>query len=65
MVSERYAGATTAHEGAWMSARRAATLALRPDAYVYAAAPAGAPLSPPPSGFTPSAAPRPTRTITQ
>ncbi|MEV5900929.1 bifunctional 3-(3-hydroxy-phenyl)propionate/3-hydroxycinnamic acid hydroxylase [Streptomyces sp. NPDC052127] len=50
---------------AWMSARRAATLALRPDAYVYAAAPAGAPLSPPPSGFTPSAAPRPTRTITQ
>lgn len=31
-----------------------ATLALRPDAYVYAAAPVGAQLPPPPAGFTPA-----------
>ena len=37
----------------WMAERRAASLALRPDAYVYAAAPAGAPLPPPPAGFSP------------
>ncbi len=36
----------------WMRRHGAATLALRPDAYVYAAAPAGALLPPPPQGFT-------------
>ncbi|MBD9730945.1 bifunctional 3-(3-hydroxy-phenyl)propionate/3-hydroxycinnamic acid hydroxylase [Streptomyces althioticus] len=39
----------------WMREHRASTLALRPDAYVYAAAPAGAPLPPPPAGFAPAA----------
>ncbi|MEU7212640.1 bifunctional 3-(3-hydroxy-phenyl)propionate/3-hydroxycinnamic acid hydroxylase [Streptomyces sp. NPDC044989] len=39
----------------WMREHRAATLALRPDAYVYAAAPAGAQLPPPPAGFAPEA----------
>ncbi|WP_460073203.1 bifunctional 3-(3-hydroxy-phenyl)propionate/3-hydroxycinnamic acid hydroxylase [Streptomyces sp. YKOK-I1] len=43
----------------WLTAHRAATLALRPDAYVYAAAGPGAPLPPPPAGF----APTPYRTI--
>ncbi|MFE6178470.1 bifunctional 3-(3-hydroxy-phenyl)propionate/3-hydroxycinnamic acid hydroxylase [Streptomyces sp. NPDC056464] len=38
----------------WMTERRAATLALRPDAYVYAAAPSGARLPPPPAGFAPT-----------
>ncbi|WP_405487361.1 bifunctional 3-(3-hydroxy-phenyl)propionate/3-hydroxycinnamic acid hydroxylase [Streptomyces sp. NBC_00096] len=38
----------------WLDRRRAATLALRPDAYVYAAAPAGARLPPPPPGFAPA-----------
>ncbi|MFF4269879.1 bifunctional 3-(3-hydroxy-phenyl)propionate/3-hydroxycinnamic acid hydroxylase [Streptomyces sp. NPDC001536] len=38
----------------WMTKHGATTLALRPDAYVYAAASAGAPLPPPPLGFTPS-----------
>jgi 3-(3-hydroxy-phenyl)propionate hydroxylase len=37
----------------WLTEHRAATLALRPDAYVYAAARAGAQLPPPPAGFTP------------
>ncbi|MFE7674658.1 bifunctional 3-(3-hydroxy-phenyl)propionate/3-hydroxycinnamic acid hydroxylase [Streptomyces albidoflavus] len=37
----------------WMTRHGAATLALRPDAYVYAAAPAGAVLPPPPRGFAP------------
>jgi 3-(3-hydroxy-phenyl)propionate hydroxylase len=46
----------------WLTAHRAATLALRPDAYVYAAAPTGAPLPPPPAGFAP--APRPSASIT-
>ncbi|MEV7385540.1 MULTISPECIES: bifunctional 3-(3-hydroxy-phenyl)propionate/3-hydroxycinnamic acid hydroxylase [unclassified Streptomyces] len=36
---------------AWLAGHRATTVALRPDAYVYAAAPAGAPLPPPPAGF--------------
>ncbi|MEU9265955.1 bifunctional 3-(3-hydroxy-phenyl)propionate/3-hydroxycinnamic acid hydroxylase [Streptomyces sp. NPDC048251] len=40
---------------AWLAAHRVAGLALRPDAYVYAAAPAGAPLPPPPAGFAPAA----------
>ena len=40
---------------AWLAEHRTATLALRPDAYVYAAAPAGAPLPPPPTGFAPTA----------
>jgi 3-(3-hydroxy-phenyl)propionate hydroxylase len=35
----------------WMAEHRAAALALRPDAYVYAAAPDGAALPPPPDGF--------------
>ncbi|MGW1786359.1 FAD-dependent monooxygenase, partial [Streptomyces sp. NPDC002143] len=39
---------------AWMTQHRVATLALRPDAYVYAAAPQGAPLPPPPAGFAPA-----------
>ncbi|MEU6259440.1 bifunctional 3-(3-hydroxy-phenyl)propionate/3-hydroxycinnamic acid hydroxylase [Streptomyces sp. NPDC047043] len=46
----------------WLTGRRVATLALRPDAYVYAAAPAGAQLPPPPAGFAP--APHPTVTAT-
>ncbi|MCZ4604389.1 bifunctional 3-(3-hydroxy-phenyl)propionate/3-hydroxycinnamic acid hydroxylase [Streptomyces sp. Lzd4kr] len=37
---------------AWLTHHRATTLALRPDAYVYAAAPAGTPLPPPPEGLT-------------
>lgn len=45
----------------WMAGHRAATLALRPDAYVYAAAPAGAQLPPPPTGFAPAS--RPTASI--
>ncbi|MCL8015641.1 bifunctional 3-(3-hydroxy-phenyl)propionate/3-hydroxycinnamic acid hydroxylase [Streptomyces sp. AS02] len=44
----------------WLTEHRVTTLALRPDAYVYAAAPAGAPLPPPPAGFAP--APHPTAT---
>ncbi|OXY92368.1 bifunctional 3-(3-hydroxy-phenyl)propionate/3-hydroxycinnamic acid hydroxylase [Streptomyces diastatochromogenes] len=47
----------------WMAERRVATLALRPDAYVYAAVPAGVQLPPPPAGFAP--APRPTTSIAQ
>ncbi|SEE70854.1 3-(3-hydroxy-phenyl)propionate hydroxylase [Streptomyces sp. 3213] len=38
----------------WMAEHRAATLALRPDAYVYAAAPTDAQLPPPPAGFAPA-----------
>ena len=38
---------------AWFAEHRAATLALRPDGYVYAAAPTGDRLPPPPHGFTP------------
>ncbi|MGW5472556.1 bifunctional 3-(3-hydroxy-phenyl)propionate/3-hydroxycinnamic acid hydroxylase [Streptomyces chartreusis] len=37
---------------AWLTHHRATTLALRPDAYVYAAAPTGTPLPPPPEGLT-------------
>ncbi|MFJ8629276.1 bifunctional 3-(3-hydroxy-phenyl)propionate/3-hydroxycinnamic acid hydroxylase [Streptomyces sp. NPDC093568] len=51
-------GAVVDHDGvlrAWLAEHRAATLALRPDAYVYAAAPAGAQLPSPPAGFTPAA----------
>ncbi|MEU5893905.1 bifunctional 3-(3-hydroxy-phenyl)propionate/3-hydroxycinnamic acid hydroxylase [Streptomyces sp. NPDC047461] len=44
----------------WMTRHGAATLALRPDAYVYAAAAEGAPLPSPPRGFTPSTTSRPT-----
>ncbi|MET9084523.1 bifunctional 3-(3-hydroxy-phenyl)propionate/3-hydroxycinnamic acid hydroxylase [Streptomyces sp. NPDC004237] len=39
---------------AWLAAHRTTTLALRPDAYVYAAAPAATPLPPPPEGFSPA-----------
>lgn len=46
----------------WMTRRGVTTLALRPDAYVYAAAAAGAQLPPPPVGFAP--APRETTSIT-
>ncbi|MCC5577625.1 bifunctional 3-(3-hydroxy-phenyl)propionate/3-hydroxycinnamic acid hydroxylase [Microtetraspora sp. AC03309] len=42
---------------AWMARHSAATVVLRPDGYVYAAAPQGAPLPPPPHGFTPAARP--------
>lgn len=49
----------------WMHRHGAATLALRPDAYVYAAARGGAPLPPPPRGFTPSTAPHPYASTTQ
>ncbi|MFJ6895805.1 bifunctional 3-(3-hydroxy-phenyl)propionate/3-hydroxycinnamic acid hydroxylase [Streptomyces hokutonensis] len=45
----------------WMAEHRVAALALRPDAYVYAAAPAGAQLPPPPAGFAPAS--RPTASI--
>ncbi|MGW1213837.1 bifunctional 3-(3-hydroxy-phenyl)propionate/3-hydroxycinnamic acid hydroxylase [Streptomyces sp. NPDC002499] len=38
----------------WLTEHRATVLALRPDGYVYAAAPAGAQLPPPPAGFTPA-----------
>lgn len=48
---------------AWLAERRAATLALRPDAYVYAAAPPGAPLPAPPAGFAPAS--HPTATTAQ
>ncbi len=44
----------------WLTEHRATTVALRPDAYVYAAAPSGGQLPPPPAGFTP--APHPTTT---
>lgn len=46
----------------WMAARRAATLALRPDSYVYSSAALGARLPPPPDGFAP--VPRRTSEIT-
>ena len=39
---------------AWMDRYGAATLALRPDGFVYAAAPAGAQLPPPPPGLAPA-----------
>lgn len=42
---------------AWRPGRGVATLALRPDAYVYAAAPAGTRLPPPPAGFAPAPPP--------
>ncbi|MFE4964404.1 peptide deformylase [Streptomyces sp. NPDC056660] len=38
----------------WLTGRRVTALALRPDAYVYAAAPAGTQLPPPPAGFAPA-----------
>ncbi|MER6220023.1 bifunctional 3-(3-hydroxy-phenyl)propionate/3-hydroxycinnamic acid hydroxylase [Streptomyces sp900105755] len=41
----------------WLAGRGVATLALRPDAYVYAAAPAGTRLPPPPAGFAPAPPP--------
>ncbi|WAZ19405.1 bifunctional 3-(3-hydroxy-phenyl)propionate/3-hydroxycinnamic acid hydroxylase [Streptomyces cinnabarinus] len=44
----------------WLRTHRATTLALRPDGYVYAAAPAATQLPPPPGGFAP--APTPART---
>ncbi len=43
----------------WMGRHRAAVLVLRPDGYVYAAAPAGALLPPPPAGFAPAGASSP------
>jgi 3-(3-hydroxy-phenyl)propionate hydroxylase len=39
---------------AWMAAHHVAALALRPDGYVYAAAPTGGQLPGPPAGFTPA-----------
>ncbi|WP_406196009.1 bifunctional 3-(3-hydroxy-phenyl)propionate/3-hydroxycinnamic acid hydroxylase [Streptomyces sp. NBC_01017] len=50
-------GAVVDDEGVllpWMTERRATILALRPDAYVYAAAPSAAQLPPPPTGFAPA-----------
>ncbi|OKJ73097.1 bifunctional 3-(3-hydroxy-phenyl)propionate/3-hydroxycinnamic acid hydroxylase [Streptomyces sp. CB02460] len=41
----------------WLTGRGVATVALRPDAYVYAAAPTGAQLPPPPAGFAPVSRP--------
>ncbi|WP_373299199.1 bifunctional 3-(3-hydroxy-phenyl)propionate/3-hydroxycinnamic acid hydroxylase MhpA [Streptomyces phaeofaciens] len=38
----------------WLTQHRVTTVVLRPDAYVYAAAPAGAQLPPPPGGFAPA-----------
>lgn len=49
----------------WMTRHGAATLALRPDAYVYAAASEGTPLPAPPRGFTPSATSRSTASTAQ
>ncbi|MGW4446666.1 bifunctional 3-(3-hydroxy-phenyl)propionate/3-hydroxycinnamic acid hydroxylase [Streptomyces sp. NPDC004682] len=49
----------------WMAGHGATTLALRPDAYVYASAPAGVPLPPPPPGFAPSLVRRPTAATAQ
>ncbi|NUP15004.1 MAG: bifunctional 3-(3-hydroxy-phenyl)propionate/3-hydroxycinnamic acid hydroxylase [Streptomyces sp.] len=46
----------------WLARRRATTVALRPDAYVYAAAPTGSQLPPPPAGFAPT--PHPTAATT-
>ncbi|MFJ5780019.1 bifunctional 3-(3-hydroxy-phenyl)propionate/3-hydroxycinnamic acid hydroxylase [Streptomyces sp. NPDC093094] len=46
----------------WLTERRVTTVALRPDAYVYAAS-AGAQLPPPPAGFAPAS--RPATTTTQ
>ncbi|MFD4600719.1 bifunctional 3-(3-hydroxy-phenyl)propionate/3-hydroxycinnamic acid hydroxylase [Streptomyces sp. NPDC058464] len=43
----------------WLAERAVTTLALRPDAYVYAAARAGAQLPPPPAGFAPTSRPAP------
>ncbi|MER7922321.1 bifunctional 3-(3-hydroxy-phenyl)propionate/3-hydroxycinnamic acid hydroxylase [Streptomyces sp. NPDC096057] len=40
----------------WLDRHRAATVVLRPDVYVYAAAPDGAQLPPPPAGFAPTPA---------
>jgi 3-(3-hydroxy-phenyl)propionate hydroxylase len=37
----------------WLTEHHVATVALRPDAYVYAGAPTGAQLPPPPAGFAP------------
>ncbi|MFE0678238.1 bifunctional 3-(3-hydroxy-phenyl)propionate/3-hydroxycinnamic acid hydroxylase [Streptomyces sp. NPDC058867] len=45
----------------WLNRHKAATVALRPDGYVYAAAPAGAQLPPPPVGFAPAPRPAPVR----
>ncbi|MGA5319062.1 bifunctional 3-(3-hydroxy-phenyl)propionate/3-hydroxycinnamic acid hydroxylase [Streptomyces seoulensis] len=59
-------GAVVDSEGVllpWLTGHRVTTVALRPDAYVYAAAPAGAQLPPPPAGFAP--AQRPATTATQ
>jgi 3-(3-hydroxy-phenyl)propionate hydroxylase len=39
----------------WLDRHRATTAVLRPDSYVYAAAPAGGRLAPPPPGFAPAA----------
>ncbi|MGW2517649.1 bifunctional 3-(3-hydroxy-phenyl)propionate/3-hydroxycinnamic acid hydroxylase [Streptomyces sp. NPDC001617] len=55
--SEPAEGTVVDREGVllpWMAEHRVATLALRPDAYVYAAALTGAPLPPPPAGFAPA-----------
>ncbi|MFD8818116.1 FAD-dependent monooxygenase, partial [Streptomyces sp. NPDC059627] len=41
----------------WLARHRVTTLALRPDAYVYAAAPAGTRLPSPPPGFAPASRP--------
>jgi 3-(3-hydroxy-phenyl)propionate hydroxylase len=48
---------------AWLAGHRAATVALRPDAYVYAAAHAGAQLPSPPAGFAPVPQPSPTTAL--
>ncbi|MEU6765711.1 bifunctional 3-(3-hydroxy-phenyl)propionate/3-hydroxycinnamic acid hydroxylase [Streptomyces sp. NPDC046853] len=48
---------------AWMGEHRASTLALRPDAYVYAAATTGL-LPPPPRDFAPRTAARPAASTT-
>ncbi|GGN36315.1 3-(3-hydroxy-phenyl)propionate/3-hydroxycinnamic acid hydroxylase [Streptomyces fuscichromogenes] len=42
---------------AWLAERDVTTVVLRPDAYVYAAASAGAQLPPPPAGFEPASRP--------
>ncbi|WP_330327546.1 bifunctional 3-(3-hydroxy-phenyl)propionate/3-hydroxycinnamic acid hydroxylase [Streptomyces pseudovenezuelae] len=46
----------------WLAEHRAATVVLRPDGYVYAAAPTGSALPPPPEGFAPAARKSPSTT---
>jgi len=48
---------------AWLKAKKAESVVVRPDGFVYAASGPGQPLPPPPSGFTGSSAPAPVTPI--